>query len=184
MMPELALVAAIAENGVIGAKGTMPWRLPSDLAHFRALTMGKPLLMGRRTFQSIGRALPGRETIVVTRDKSFAPGPGIHVAHEIEAGLELARARAAASGAETVILAGGGDLYELLIGAVDVMHLTFVEVAPEGDVVFPKIDWSQWEEVRRVRPPRAPGDEADFSFVDYRRRPTAEGGRVVVLGHL
>jgi Dihydrofolate reductase len=168
--PPLALVAAIAENGVIGSGGTMPWRLPSDLKHFREVTMGKPLLMGRRTFESIGRALPGRETIVVTRDMTFAPKGGVHVAHDVETALTLARARAVATGAEKVILAGGGDLYEHLIGAVELMHLTFVEIRPQGDVFFPALDWSQWEETQRVRPPRTCEDEAAFSFVDYRRR--------------
>jgi dihydrofolate reductase len=170
MTPPLALVAAIAENGVIGSSGAMPWRLPSDLRHFRELTMGKPLLMGRRTFESIGRALPGRETIVVTRDRTFAPHAEVHVAHDTETALALARARALATGAGEVILAGGGDLYEHLIGAVELMHLTFVEISPQGDVFFPALDWSQWEETGRVRPPRAHGDEAGFCFVDFRRR--------------
>lgn len=170
MTPQLALVAAIAENGVIGAGGVTPWRLPSDLRHFRDLTMGKPLLMGRRTFESIGRALPERETIVVTRDRTFAPRDRVHVAHDIESALALARARARATGAEKVILAGGGDLYEHLIGAVELMHLTFVELTPPGDVFFPAVDWSQWDEEQRLRPPRAEGDQAGFSFVDYRRR--------------
>jgi dihydrofolate reductase len=170
MRPQLALVAAIAENGVIGAGGVMPWHLPSDLKHFREVTMGKPLLMGRRTFESIGRALPGRETIVVTRDRAFAAPGGVHVAHDVETAVALGRERALAIGAEKVILAGGGDLYEHLIGTVELMHLTFVEIAPRGDVFFPAPDWSQWEEVGRVRPPRAEGDEATFSFVDYRRR--------------
>jgi dihydrofolate reductase len=175
MTPPLALVAAIAENGVIGAGGVMPWRIPSDLKHFREVTMGKPLLMGRRTFESIGRALPGRETIVVTRDRAFAAPGGVHVVHDVETALALGRDRAFATGADTVILAGGGDLYEHLIGTVALMHLTFVEIAPRGDVFFPALDWSQWEEVRRVRPPRAEGDEAAFSFVDYRRRAPAAG---------
>ncbi len=181
MIPRLALVAAIAENRVIGAGGVMPWHLPSDLRHFREVTMGNPLLMGRRTFESIGRALPGRETIVVTRDRSFTPRDRVYVAHDVEAALALARARARATGAEKVILAGGGDLYEHLIGAVELMHLTFVEIAPAGDVYFPALDWSQWDEERRLRPPRAEGDEADFSFVDFRRRaraPAAAPGSV------
>jgi len=161
---------------VIGAGGVTPWRLPSDLRHFRDVTMGKPLLMGRRTFESIGRALPGRETIVVTRDLTFAPRASVHVAHDIETALALARERAAATGAAKVILAGGGDLYEHLIGAVELMHLTFVEITPPGDVYFPTVDWSQWDEERRLRPPRAEGDEAAFSFVDFRRRTRAAVG--------
>lgn len=170
MRPALALVAAIAENGVIGAGGATPWHLPSDLRHFRSLTMGKPLVMGRRTFEAIGRPLPGRETIVVTRDRGFAPRDSVHVAHDLDSALSLASERAVAMGAGEIILAGGGDLYEHLIDAVELMHLTWVEIAPPGDVLFPAIDWSLWEEVGRTRPPLAPGDEAAFTFAEYRRR--------------
>jgi dihydrofolate reductase len=171
----LAIVAAIAENGVIGDGRGLPWHLPSDLKHFRRVTMGKPLLMGRKTFESIGRALPGRETIVVTRDRAFHPSPGdgqtaIHVAHGLEAALALAQARAQAMGAEEIILAGGGNLYESLIGHAERMHLTFVDIAPAGAVNFPRIDWSKWLEVSRVRPRPTADDEATFAFVDFDRR--------------
>ncbi|HUB63009.1 MAG TPA: dihydrofolate reductase [Methylocella sp.] len=172
----LAIVAAIGENGVIGDGRGLPWHLPSDLEHFRSITMGKPLLMGRKTFESIGRALPGRETIVVTRDRSFDPSrrhslaKAIHVAHDLEAALALAQTRAQAMGAEEVILAGGGNLYESLIGHAERMHLTFVDVAPIGAVSFPQIDWSNWLEVSRVRPRPSAKDEATFAFVDFDRR--------------
>jgi dihydrofolate reductase len=176
MKVPLAIVAAIAENGVIGDGRGLPWHLPSDLKHFRRVTMGKPLLMGRKTFQSIGRALPGRETIVVTRDRAFDPSRGggqaeaIHVAHELDAALALAQARAQAMGAAEVILAGGGNLYESLIGRAERMHLTLVDIAPRGGVSFPAIDWSNWLEVSRVRPQPAAKDEATFAFVDFDRR--------------
>ena len=176
MKVPLAIVAAIAENGVIGDGRGLPWHLPSDLKHFRGITMGKPLLVGRKTFESIGRALPGRETIVVTRDRAFDPSRGggqtkaIHVVHELDAALALAQARAQAMGAEEVILAGGGNLYESLIGRVERMHLTFVDIAPTGGVSFPAIDWSNWLEVSRVRPQPAAKDEATFAFVDFDRR--------------
>ncbi len=172
----LAIVAAIAENGVIGDGRGLPWHLPSDLKHFRRITMGKPLLMGRKTFESIGRGLPGRETIIVTRDRTFDASRGggqtnsIHVAHELEAALALAQARAQAMGAEEIILAGGGHLYESLIGHAERMHLTFVDVAPSGAVSFPEIDWSHWLEVSRVRPRPSAKDEATFAFVDFDRR--------------
>jgi dihydrofolate reductase len=138
--------------------------------------MGKPLLMGRKTFESIGRILPGRETIVVTRDRAFDASRGggqtncIHVAYELEAALALAQARAQAMGAEEIILAGGGNLYESLIGHAERMHLTFVDVAPRGAVSFPEIDWSNWLEVSRVRPRPSAKDEATFAFVDFDRR--------------
>jgi dihydrofolate reductase len=172
----LAIVAAIAENGVIGDGRGLPWRLPSDLKHFRGITMGKPLLMGRKTFESIGCALPGRETIVVTRDRAFDSSRGgghskaIHVAHELEAALALAQDLARAMGAEEVILAGGGNLYESLIGYAERMHLTFVDVAARGTVSFPEIDWSNWLEVNRVRPRPSARDDATFAFVDFDRR--------------
>lgn len=172
----LALVAAVARNGVIGEAGRTPWRLPSDLARFRAITMGKPLLMGRKTFEAIGRALPGRETIVVTRDRDFASSAGIsgatgvHVAHELEIALALSQERAAAMEAEEIIIAGGGELYAAMIGRVARMRLTFVDLAPEGRVRFPKIGWSEWIEERRIAPEPKPGDEATFVFADFRRR--------------
>ena len=171
----LAIVAAIAENGVIGDGRGLPWHLPSDLRHFRQVTLGKPLLMGRKTFDSIGRILPGRETIVVTRDRAFHPSPGggqsaIHVAYDLEAALALAEARAQGMGAEEIILAGGGNLYESLIGRAERMHLTFVDIAPAGAVSFPQIDWSKWLEVSRVRPRPSAKDEATFAFVDFDRR--------------
>jgi dihydrofolate reductase len=132
--------------------------------------------MGRKTFESIGRILPGRETIVVTRDRAFDASRGggqtncIHVAYELEAALALAQARAQAMGAGEIILAGGGNLYESLIGHAERMHLTFVDVAPRGAVSFPEIDWSNWLEVSRVRPRPSAKDEATFAFVDFDRR--------------
>src|ERR1700728_3483038 len=102
----LVLVAAVARNGIIGANGGLPWQISSDLKRFKALTWGKPLLTGRKTFESIGRALPGRETIVVTRDPAFA-SPGVFVARSVEAGLDLATERARAMDADKIIVAGG-----------------------------------------------------------------------------
>lgn len=176
MTVPLALVAAIAKNGVIGEANRMPWRLPSDLKRFRAVTLGKPLLMGRKTFQSIGRPLPGRETIILTRDPDFDPFPGsrtppeVHLAHGLDQALALAQARAGAMGADEIIVAGGSYLYEALLGRAERMHLTFVDLEPQGDVRFPAIDWSDWVEERRVAPAPAPKDEASFAFVDFRRR--------------
>ncbi len=171
MSAPLALVAAIAQNGVIGAGDRLPWRLPSDLKRFRALTLGKPLLMGRKTFQSIGRALPGRETIIVTRDRDFSPAadPSVHVAHDVDAALALAQTRAAAMGADEVVLAGGGALYDILLDRVQRMYLTFIDLTPDGDTHFPLIDWSQWVEQKRMAPQPQANDEASFSFVEFSR---------------
>jgi dihydrofolate reductase len=165
----LLLVAAVACNGVIGKNNRLLWRLSSDLKRFRALTMGKPLVMGRKTFASIGRPLPGRETIVVTRDQFFAP-VGVLVAHSIEAALKLANERAPGMGADAIVIAGGGEVYKETIGLADGLAITEVALAPEGDARFPPIDPSVWREVRREPGERGPHDEADFAFVDYRRK--------------
>src|ERR1700744_5954485 len=111
----LVLVAAVARNGIIGANGGLPWRLSSDLKRFKALTWGKPLVMGRKTFESLGRALPGRETIVVTRDPTFTPSD-VMVARNLDAGLNLAAERAYATGADEIIIGGGGEIYTQTIG--------------------------------------------------------------------
>ncbi|WP_020176938.1 dihydrofolate reductase [Methyloferula stellata] len=169
MNPPLILIAAIAENGVIGRDNSLPWHLTSDLKRFRALTMGKPMIMGRKNFQSIGRPLPGRETIVVTRDRDFT-AEGVHIVYSIEDALACAAERASAMQAQEIILAGGAELYSAMIDDVDRMKITFVDLAPEGDTFFPAINWSQWGEESRVRPPKDAKDDATFSFVDYRRR--------------
>src|ERR1700722_18897539 len=110
----LVFVAAVARNGIIGAKGGLPWRLLSNLKRSKALTWGKPLVMGRKTFESIGRALPGRDTIVVTRDPAFSP-PGVFVAHDLDAGVALAAERASDMGADDIIIGGGGAIFEKTI---------------------------------------------------------------------
>jgi dihydrofolate reductase len=170
-MPPLALllVAAVARNGVIGSNNRLLWKLSTDLKRFKALTMGKPLVMGRKTFQSIGRALPGRETIVITRDKAFV-AEGALVAHSLEAALKLAAERAVAMGADTIVIAGGGEIYAQTIGRADRLAITEVALAPEGDARFPPIDPLRWREVRREKGERGPRDGADFAFVDYERR--------------
>jgi len=166
----VVLVAAVALNGVIGAGGGLPWRLSSDLKRFKALTWGKPLIMGRKTFDSIGHALPGRETIVVTRDPAFA-APGVFVAHETDAALELARDRARALGAEAIVVAGGAEIYAQTIRRASRLLITEVALEAKGEARFPRIDPSLWREVNRVKGERGPRDEAGFAFVEYERRP-------------
>jgi dihydrofolate reductase len=165
----VALIAAVARNGVIGAAGALPWRLSSDLKHFKAATMGKPLVMGRRTFQSIGGALPGRTTIVVTRDSAFK-AEGVSVAGDLDEALALAEAAARAVGVEEIVVAGGGDVYQQAIGRATRLHITEVDLAPQGDAHFPPIDAGQWREVSRRKGERGPRDDADFAFVEYERR--------------
>ena len=165
----LLLVAAVARNGVIGADNRLLWRLSSDMKRFKALTMGKPLVMGRKTFESIGRALLGRETIVMTHAQGFS-AEGVLVAHGLDSALSQAAARAAAMGADAVVIAGGGELYAQTIALADRLAITEVALAPDGDVRFPPIDPALWRAVRRQPGVRGPKDEADFCFVDYERR--------------
>src|SRR3984957_16365939 len=165
----LVLVAAVARNGIIGANGGLPWRLSSDLKRFKALTWGKPLVIGRKTFDSIGRVLPGRETIVVTRDAAFAPS-GVLVAHELDTGLDLAAERARAMSAAEIIIGGGGEIFAQTIARASRLFITEVALDAEGEARFPAIDPREWREIKRETGERGPRDDADFAFVDYERR--------------
>ncbi len=141
--PTLTLVVAVAENGVIGAKGGLPWHLSSDLKRFKADTIGKPIIMGRKTFLSIGKALPGRDNIVVTRDPSFQ-ADGVNVAASVGAALELAANAAAARGATDIAVIGGGEIYNQTFDLADRIILTHVLASPDGDTLFPEVDPALW----------------------------------------
>jgi dihydrofolate reductase len=164
----LVLIAAVSRNGIIGVDNGLPWRISSDMKRFKALTWGKPMVMGRKNFLSTG-ALPGRETIVLTRDPEFA-APGVFVAHELEAALDLAAERARAMGASEIIIAGGGEIYAQTIARAGRLLITEVALDARGETRFPRIDPGQWREVRRENGERGPRDEADFAFVEYERR--------------
>jgi dihydrofolate reductase len=166
--PIVALIAAVARNGVIGSGGALPWRLSSDLKHFKAATMGKALVMGRKTYASIGGALPGRTIVVVTRDRAFA-AEGVSIAGDIDEALKLAETAASAEAADEIIVAGGGEIYAQTIGRASRLHLTEVDLAPTGDARFPPIDPAIWREVSRRKGERGPRDDADFVFVEYER---------------
>lgn len=154
----VTLVAAVGANNVIGRDGDLPWRLPEDLRHFKALTLGHPMVMGRATFESIGRPLPGRTTIVVTRQPDWS-ADGVETAPDLDAAL----ARAAELDDE-VFLVGGGQVYAEALerGLVDLMVITRVAEAPDGDTYFPSIDWPSWNEVGRV-------PHIGFDIVTYQR---------------
>lgn len=161
-MAKIVLVAAVARNGAIGSKGGLPWRLPSDLKHLRETTWGRPMIMGRKTFDSIGKPLPGRESIVVTRDTSFSR-EGVHVARSVDDAIVIGAARAKAMGVDEIMVIGGGDLYRATMDRADRLVLSEVDLAPEGDAFFPEIDMSRWREVSRSTPPRGPKDDAAFT---------------------
>jgi dihydrofolate reductase len=166
---EVVLIAAVAENGVIGAGGAIPWRLKSDQQRLKTMTMGKPVVMGRRTFISLRRPLPGRTNIVITRDANFR-APGAVVA------TSFADARAVATGdalrrfATEIVVIGGAEIYAQWMACADRLEITEVHARPEGDTHFAPIDAAVWEQVARVRNRAGPDDSGDFSYVTYRRR--------------
>jgi dihydrofolate reductase len=160
----LVLVVAVAENGVIGQGGRLPWRLKSELAHFRRVTMGKPIVMGRRTYLSIGRPLPGRTNIVVSSDRGFA-APGVVAAPSLEAALTLARADALRRNAAEIAIVGGAGLYAQTLALADRLVVTRVHLRPEGDTKFPSIDPDVWRETERSEHPAGPGDEAGITVL-------------------
>lgn len=166
----LALVVAVSENGVIGANGGLPWRLPSDLKRFRALTWGKPLLMGRRTFESIGRPLPGRTSVVVSADPAFGPPEGVLKGTTLEEALALADGAADAMGADEIMVIGGERVFRETLPFARTLHLTQVHAVPEGDVHFPAFDLARWRETAREGPLRGERDEAAFTYVTLERR--------------
>lgn len=148
------LIAAVGSNGVIGRDNDLPWRIREDLQHFKALTLGNTLVMGRKTYDSIGRPLPGRRTVVVTRQPDWSV-EGVEVAHSLDDALKLADGN-------DLYVAGGGEIYRQALPHADRLELTEVDQAPDGDVTFPAFDRSQWQETART-----PGD--GFAFVTYVR---------------
>jgi dihydrofolate reductase len=174
--PAVVQVVAVAENGVIGRNGTLPWRLKSDMAHFRKVTMGKPVVMGRKTWQSLPKKpLPGRTNIVVTRDASFS-ATGALVATSVEAALAAARGDALRRGSDIAVI-GGADIFSETLPLTDRVEFTRVHVSPAGDTYFADLPTASWRDVARRDHPAGPGDEAAFSIHTYERIPPNPGLR-------
>lgn len=166
---QTVLIAAVAENGVIGRGGTMPWRLKSDMRHFRALTLGKPVVMGRKTYLSLAiKPLRGRTNIVVSRDPDFT-APGVAVAPSLEAALETARGDAMRRGVNDIMVIGGADIYAQAMPLVDRLEITRIRMRPEGDSVFPPIDPGVWRVSAQNEHPAGEGDDAAYDIVTYVR---------------
>lgn len=164
--PELVLLAALDRNYAIGRDNDLPWRLPDDLARFKALTMGRPLLMGRRTAESLGRALPGRRNLVLTRS-GRVPYEGMEAVVAVGEALRIAQA----DGARELWVIGGGEVYALCLPRAGRMHLTHVDMQVEGaDTFFPEYDPVQWVVTQRTSHPADARHAHAFEFVDYRRR--------------
>lgn len=164
----IVLVAAVAENDVIGANGGMPWRLHSDLAHFRRLTLNKPVIMGRKTYESIGKPLKDRTNIVITRDAGRL-APGVTFVPSFEAALSAARSDAAQRGTDEIMVIGGSDVFRAAMPLADRLEITHVHASPAGDVHFPSIDPAVWREVSRSEHPAGENDSAGFTVTTYLR---------------
>jgi dihydrofolate reductase len=161
--PRLVGVVAMAANGVIGRDGGLPWRLPDDLKRFKAITMGKPILMGRRTFESLGRPLPGRDNLVLTRARDWS-APGCRVVHSLDEALE------AAGEAAEVMVIGGAEIYALAWPRLERLELTEVHAEVEGDTRLDRFDPAEWREVAREHHPADERHALAFSFVTLERR--------------
>jgi dihydrofolate reductase len=163
----VALIVAAADNDVIGRNNALPWDLPEDLRHFRRVTMGKPILMGRLTFESIGRPLPGRTNIVISRDPAYV-AEGVRCVSSLEEALKLARDIAVIDGSDELMVIGGAQIYALALPIARRLYLTRVHTRPQGDAQLPSIDWSEWREVARDEKP-AEGAYPAHTFLDYTR---------------
>jgi dihydrofolate reductase len=164
----LAIVVAVAENDVIGRDNQLPWHLRTDLRRFRSLTWGKPMIMGRKSWDSIGRPLPGRETVVLTRDPGFK-AEGAHVAYDWAGAKALAGEIAGRMGVDEIAVVGGAEIFRRALPEADRLHLTIVHAQPEGDVRLPPYDKAAYRETFREHHPAGPDDEHPFTFLDLIR---------------
>jgi dihydrofolate reductase len=166
MSPTIALIVAVADNTVIGGNGTLPWRLSADLRHFKEITMGHPIIMGRKTYESIGRPLPGRINIVISRNSDFN-APGCTVAPTLDAAISFA----ASSGATTIFIIGGGTIYQQALPYAQKIYLTQVHAMPAGDITF-TYPAAEWQETSRKEHRADNNNQYDYSFVTLERQPT------------
>lgn len=159
----ISMVVAIGENRVIGRDGGLPWHIPSDLKLFKQTTMGKPIVMGRKTWESLGRPLPGRPHVVITRDRSYE-ALGASVVHDLDQALSVAYGMAVALKEEEIMIIGGAEIYRLAMAKADRLYLTEVGLSPHGDAFFPEFDVDQWQEISRTAFPSS-DNAASYSFV-------------------
>ncbi len=169
LKPSLSAIVATANKRVIGNKNSLPWRLPEDLQYFKQVTMGKPLIMGRLTFESLGKPLPGRPHVVVTRQNHWSY-PGVDVAHSLEAAIEKAYCLAQEMEVDEVMVVGGANVYHQALPLLEVIYKTEIKLDVEGDAWFPELDSNVWEEQERSGPYKSEKSGLDYSFVIFRKR--------------
>lgn len=163
-----ALMVAMARNRVIGRNNALPWYLPEDLKYFKRTTLGKPIIMGRKTFESIGKPLPGRANLVVTRNQEWQHA-GVRVFHDLASAYRSAEAQAEIDGVDEVMVIGGGEIFTEALPDADRLYLTEVHADVAGDAYFPEVDWDQWQEVSRKDHSASENNPYDYSFVTYDR---------------
>lgn len=165
-MVKISIIVAKASNNVIGKDNGLVWKLPGDLKHFKNTTSGHHIIMGRKTFESMGPPLPNRTSIVITRNKDYHVPDGHYVVHSLDAALDVVRAKAL----EQVYVLGGAEIFEMALPITDELVITQVDAAPEGDTFFPPIDDSQWEKVAEEKHSKDEKNEFNYSFVFYKRK--------------
>ena len=168
-MTQIAIIAAVAENGIIGADNDMPWKISADLRFFKKQTLGKPIIMGRKTLLAIGKALPGRTNIIVTRNEKFNFVDTI-IANSLNEAIDVAKQFAKSSGVDEIIIGGGGNIYQQAMEFASKLYISRVHSNPQGDTKFPKIDPAKWQEVSNIPLDPYPNDTANVSVVTYQRR--------------
>ena len=169
--PHIALIAAVAENGVIGKDNDLPWKVKGDWKYFKDKTLGKPIIMGRKCFISLGKPLTNRPNIVITRDTSFK-AEGATVTHSLEQALETARDMLAQNGGDEIMVIGGSEIYRLALPLADRLYLNTIHMTAEGDIFFPEVDFSKWQETLSEFHAKEPGDSADYTVRIYERKNT------------
>lgn len=162
------MIVAMAENRVIGINNKLPWYLPNDLKYFKQITMGKPIVMGRKTFESIGKPLPGRANIIITRNLDWQ-AEGVKVAHSLEEAYSLAEAIAEIDGQDELMIIGGDQIYQSSLPEIDRIYLTKVHASVEGDAWFPEVNWDEWQELGREDFSAEGPNPYAYSFIVYER---------------
>ncbi|MBS3847829.1 dihydrofolate reductase [Devosia sp. BSSL-BM10] len=169
MSVRIAMIAAVAENGVIGSDQTIPWRIPSDFAWFKRTTLGKPMIMGRKQYETVGKPLPGRTNIVVTRQQGYQPD-GVEVVANLDEALDLARQIVKRDDVDEIMIIGGGEIYRQMMERADRLYISHIALEPAGNVVFPEIDPAVWVVVDEPEVMPNPKDEASYRVKVYERR--------------
>lgn len=167
-MTRVAIIVAVADNGVIGKDNALPWKISEDMQHFKRVTLGKPVVMGRKTYESIGKPLPGRTNVVISRNPQFH-AEGVEVAHSLQEALARAREVAARDRVGEIMVMGGAQIYRETLPVADTLYITEIHASVEGDAVLSDIEWPLWREISREYRAAQPPNPYDYSFVCYQR---------------